>query len=182
MGTHIRCIQSLETQTVRKKLTSSLIRTHSVRFIGGYPDINDRRKGPDTVGELGRDPNCAWRMASLKAQDHGNAYAERLAWEGGNRFANSIGPFFPDTGTATTRVRPGDDAHAWPGAPGGDLQRMWAERAVCRLLAQNVGSLALIVSLSLSLLAPNVSRKRPLFAGPGAAVCRPLHLACSSNT
>jgi hypothetical protein len=47
--------------------------------------------GIDTVGELGRDPNCAWRMASLKAQDHGNAYAERLAWEGGNRFANSIG-------------------------------------------------------------------------------------------
>jgi hypothetical protein len=33
---------------------------------------------------------------------------------------------------------------------------MWAERAVCRLLAQNVGSLALIVSLPLSLLAPNV--------------------------
>jgi hypothetical protein len=32
-------------------------------------------------------------MASLKAQDHGNAYAEKLAWEGGNRFANSIPPF-----------------------------------------------------------------------------------------
>jgi hypothetical protein len=26
------------------------------------------------------------------------------------------------------------------------------------------------------LLAPNVSRKASLFAGPGAAVCRPLHL------
>jgi hypothetical protein len=32
-------------------------------------------------------------MASLKAQDYGNAYAERLAWESGNRFANSIRPF-----------------------------------------------------------------------------------------
>ena len=51
-------------------------------------------KGSDTVGELGRVENCASRMASLKAQDHGNAYAERLAWESGNRFANSIGSFF----------------------------------------------------------------------------------------
>jgi hypothetical protein len=39
--THIRCIQSPEARTVRKKLDLSLIRTHSVRFIGGYPDIND---------------------------------------------------------------------------------------------------------------------------------------------
>jgi hypothetical protein len=35
---------------------------------------------------------------------------------------------------------------------------------------------SLIVSLPLSLLAPNVSRKRPLFAGRGAAVCRPLQV------
>jgi hypothetical protein len=41
----------------------------------------------------------------------------------------------------------------------------------------NVGSLAAIVGLHLSLLARNVSRKQPLFAGPGAAVCGPLHLA-----
>jgi hypothetical protein len=47
----------------------------------------------DTVGELGRVENCASRMASLKAQDHGNAYAERLACESGNRFANSIRGF-----------------------------------------------------------------------------------------
>jgi hypothetical protein len=43
--------------------------------------------------------------------------------------------------------------------------------------SQNVGSLAPIVGLPLSLLARNVSRKRLLFAGPGAAVCRPLQVA-----
>jgi hypothetical protein len=32
-------------------------------------------------------------VASLKAQDQGGAYAERLALEGGNRFANSIPSF-----------------------------------------------------------------------------------------
>jgi len=40
----------------------------------------------------------------------------------------------------------------------------------------NVGSLAAIVGLHLGLLAPNVSPKHPLFAGPGAAVCRALQL------
>jgi hypothetical protein len=54
--------------------------------------VSTLTKRPDTVGELGRVENCASRMASLKAQGHGNAYAERLAWEGGNRFANSIQP------------------------------------------------------------------------------------------
>jgi hypothetical protein len=44
----------------------------------------------DTVGELGSVENRALRMASCKAHDHGNACAERLACEGGNRFANSI--------------------------------------------------------------------------------------------
>jgi hypothetical protein len=50
-------------------------------------------KPPDTVGELRRADNCASRLASLRAQDHENASAERLAWEGRNRFANSIPPF-----------------------------------------------------------------------------------------
>src|SRR4051794_3293962 len=54
---------------------------------------------------------------------------------------------------------------------------MWVQRAVCGLLAFNVGSLAAIVGSQARLLAPNVSPKQPLFAGPGAAVCRPLQLA-----
>jgi hypothetical protein len=49
-------------------------------------------------------------------------------------------------------------------------------QAVGRLLAHNVGPLAVIVSSRASLLAQNVSRKWPLFAGPGVAVCKPLHL------
>jgi hypothetical protein len=58
---------------------------------------------------------------------------------------------------------------------------MWVQRAVGGLLAQNVGSLAVIVSLRLSVLARNVSWKRPLFAGSGAAVCRPLHLTSQAE-
>jgi IS1 family transposase len=37
--------------------------------------------------------NRASPMASLRAQDHPGTYAERLALEGGNSFANSIRPF-----------------------------------------------------------------------------------------
>jgi hypothetical protein len=44
-----------------------------------------------------------------------------------------------------------------------------------------VGSLAAIVSLTLRLLAPNVSRKYPSFAGSGATVCRPLQLLLLSR-
>jgi len=43
--------------------------------------------------------------------------------------------------------------------------------------SRDKGSLAVIVSLSLSLLVQNVSRKLPLFASPGAAVCGLLQLA-----
>ena len=67
----------------------------------------------------------------------------------------------------------------------------WLERDVAhaffeQVLAQavskvakshNVGSLAVIVGPSLSFLARNVGSKTSLFAGPGAAVCRPLHVA-----
>jgi hypothetical protein len=56
---------------------------------------------------------------------------------------------------------------------------MWVQGAVCRLLAQKMGSLGAIVSLTLRLLAPNVSRKRPLFASPSLTVCGPLHLMFS---
>jgi hypothetical protein len=87
------------------------------------------------------------------------------------------GPFSPDTGGAVAiRARPGDEANPPPGKRLLDWQRMWVQRAVCGLVALNVGSLAAIVSPGLPLLAPNVSPKHPLFAGPGAAVCRPLHL------
>jgi hypothetical protein len=47
-------------------------------------------KRTDTVGELGRADNCVSDVAFLQAHDAGNTYAERLAWEGENRFANSI--------------------------------------------------------------------------------------------
>jgi hypothetical protein len=91
--TQIQCTQSLESLTVREKRDFPLIRTHSVYFKYHYLDIDDWEKGPDTVGELGSAENCASRMASLKAQDHENAYIERFDWEARNRFANSIGPF-----------------------------------------------------------------------------------------
>ena len=53
---------------------------------------------------------------------------------------------------------------------------MWVHNAVCRLVARNVGSLAVIVGAQPRLLAPNVGRKQLLFAGLGATVCGPLHL------
>jgi TIR domain len=58
---------------------------------------------------------------------------------------------------------------------------MWVQQTVCRLLARNVGSLAATVSLTLRLLAPNASRKCPLFAGLSATVCKPLHLLILSE-
>jgi len=78
-------------------------------------------------------------------------------------------------------ARPGDEANAPLGKDILYLQRRWVQRAVCRLLALNVGSLAVIVSLSPSLLARNVSPKHPLFAGPGAAVCKPLQITHPSR-
>ena len=53
---------------------------------------------------------------------------------------------------------------------------------ICKLVAQDVGSLAVIVCLLRSLLAPNVSRKCPLFAGPGVTVCEPLQVGDGGNT
>src|SRR5918999_5748239 len=62
-------------------------------------------------------------MASLKAADHGNAYAERLAWEGGNRFANSIRSFLetaqshglnPSPRMANVELRPAPCADPGP--------------------------------------------------------------------
>jgi len=84
-------------------------------------------------------------------------------------------------GAVATRAQLGDDANASPGKRLLALQRMWVQRAVCRLLAQNVSSLAVIVGPSLRLLAQNVSRKRPLFAGPSATVCRLLQLNRSTE-
>jgi hypothetical protein len=65
-----------------------------------WPNIHEEagrrersHKRRDTVGELGSLENCASRLASLKAQDHRNAWVQRLACEGRNRFANSIRRF-----------------------------------------------------------------------------------------
>jgi hypothetical protein len=58
----------------------------------------------------------------------------------------------------------------------GCWQRMWAGQAVCGLLVRNVGPFAANAGPKRDLLAPNVSRKASLFAGPGAAVCGPLQL------
>ena len=63
-----------------------------------------------------------------------------------------------------------------------DLQRMRVQKAVCGLLAFNVGSLAVIVSPDVRLLAPNVSRKRPLFASPSLTICGPLQLLLCAVT
>jgi hypothetical protein len=74
------------------------------------------------------------------------------------------------------RVQPGDDANTTQGKGILNLQPMWVQRAVCRLLAWNVGSWAGSVSLTLRLLAPNVSPKPLLFASPSLTVCKPLHI------
>jgi hypothetical protein len=47
---------------------------------------------------------------------------------------------------------------------------------------RNAGSLAVIVTPRLTRLAWNMSPKRPLFAGPGAAVCKLAHLGMRSLT
>ncbi len=75
-----------------------------------------------------------------------------------------------------TVARPGDDVYPSLGPPTLYLQGMWAQKAVCRLLAVNVGSLAVIVGASLSLLAQNVGSNSPLFASPSHTVCKPLQL------
>ena len=80
-------------------------------------------------------------------------------------------------GAVETRILLGEDANSSPEKRKSYWQRIWAQKAVCRLLAQNVSSFAVIVSPSLGLLAQNVSRKHPVFAGSGATVCRPLHLS-----
>src|SRR5687767_2586850 len=96
--------------------------------------------------------------------------------DSGHKYPGKTTIFPGHWGAIATRARPGDDANPPLGKDIFDWQRMWVQRTVCRLLARNVGSLAAIVSLTLRLLAPNVSRKCPLFAGLSAAVCKPLHL------
>jgi hypothetical protein len=61
-------------------------------------------------------------------------------------------------------------------------QQMWVQRAVCGLVAMNVGSLAGNAGSRARLLAPNVSRKLRLFAGLGATVCGPLHVGVHLTT
>jgi hypothetical protein len=74
------------------------------------------------------------------------------------------------------RVQPGNDANNPQRKGILNLQPMCVQRAVCRLLAQSIGSLAAIVGSQARLLARNVSRKCPLFASPRLTVCKPLHI------
>jgi hypothetical protein len=60
-------------------------------------------------------------------------------------------------GTVAMRVFHEEDANSSPKECKSYWQQMWVQTAVCRLLAQNVGSLAVIVSPSLGLLAQHVS-------------------------
>jgi hypothetical protein len=56
------------------------------------------------------------------------------------------------------------------------LQTMWAQKPVCGLFANNVGSLAAIVGPTSRVFAANVSRQVPLFAGQPADDCGPLQV------
>src|SRR5262249_58240837 len=60
------------------------------------------------------------------------------------------------------------------------LQTMWAQKPVCGLFANNVGSLAAIVGPTSPVFAANVSRQVPLFAGQPADDCGPLHVSMTS--
>jgi hypothetical protein len=57
------------------------------------------------------------------------------------------------------------------------MHGMWVHIAVCRLVAPNVGLLAMIVGPSLLLFARIAGWKLPLFASPSLTVCEPLHIA-----
>jgi hypothetical protein len=68
--------------------------------------VDPSHKRRETVGELGRADNCVSDVAFLQAHDAGNTYAERLAWEGENRFANSIRPFYETYFVAGAKFEP----------------------------------------------------------------------------
>ena len=53
---------------------------------------------------------------------------------------------------------------------------MWVRLPVCRLVARNVGSVALIVGLRGICVAQNVGRNMPLFASQPLDDCGPLHI------
>src|SRR5262249_47336908 len=57
------------------------------------------------------------------------------------------------------------------------LQTMWAQKPVCGLFANNVGSFAAIVGPTSRVFAANVGRQVPLFAGQPADDCGPLHIS-----
>jgi hypothetical protein len=61
------------------------------------------------------------------------------------------------------------------------VQTMWAQKPVCGLFANNVGSLAAIVGPTSRVFADNVGRQVPLFAGQPADDCGPLHVPFSSE-
>ena len=53
---------------------------------------------------------------------------------------------------------------------------MWANPDVCRLVANNVGSVAHNPGFTPHIVAVNLGKSRPMFAGRATYVCRPLQL------
>ena len=58
---------------------------------------------------------------------------------------------------------------------------MWAQKPVCGLFANNVGSFAAIVGPTSRVFAANVGRQVALFAGQPPDDCGPLHICVASN-
>jgi Pentapeptide repeats (8 copies) len=102
MWARIRCTQSLGGLPVRNTSGSPLIRTHSVRFIGGYPGIKDRGKGPFS-------PDTGAVGASIYLE-------ERLTprWKGANRIGSECGfsELFAGGGAAGRVATPAADRRA----------------------------------------------------------------------
>ncbi len=53
---------------------------------------------------------------------------------------------------------------------------MWVHLDVCRLVANNLGSFAINVGYTPSIVAVNLGNFDPMFAGRDTDVCKPLHL------
>jgi hypothetical protein len=93
MWTQIQCIQHQEDLNVRGKSGSQLIWTHSVRFIGGYPDINVWAKGrfSRTLRGRGDEGTARSGWGDLQAIRRGpDAVAKRLARRAAGRMTGRM--------------------------------------------------------------------------------------------